>query len=61
MNRREMLTCGVRRLARSLSELLLTGGGLGRPQEVAAAITVKEEAPSFPQRGPKPREFSPED
>jgi len=61
VNRREMLTRGVRQLTRSLSTVLMAGGGLAGLLRVNRAVAVKEEARRFPRRASQPREFSQED
>ena len=56
-----MLTRGVRQLTRSLSTVLMAGGGLAGLLRVNRAVAVKEEARRFPRRASQPREFSQED
>lgn len=61
MNRREMLTSGVRQLAQSLASVLTGAGGLSELLKVRGAVPVQEEAASFPRRGQEPQKFSEED
>jgi len=61
VNRREMLTTGVRQLAQSLASVLTAAGGLSGLLQVRRAVAVQEEAASFPRRGQEPEKFSEED